>query len=155
VLTLPPRFTRSSTRSVTVTVELVLHSDQPERLVEELRAFVSEMRALPTVIDQPSTMDQAEVRICRLQRTVRRGEAPVDLTRREFDLLLYLAQHPRQVFTREQLLRNVWGSPFAGERTVDVHVTRLRRKTSLPVVDTVRGVGYRLGTGATVAVLAT
>jgi two-component system, OmpR family, response regulator len=69
------------------------------------------------------------------------------LTRREFDLLLYLAEHPRRVFSRVQLLQAVWGYDFnGGGRTVDVHVRRLRQKlgSTGPSISTVRGVGYRL-----------
>jgi two-component system, OmpR family, phosphate regulon response regulator PhoB len=76
---------------------------------------------------------------------------PVDLTAREFDLLAFLARHPRQVFTRAQLLQHVWGSAqgWQGEATVTEHVHRLRHKLGAgggrPIVQTVRGVGYRLG----------
>ena len=52
-----------------------------------------------------------------------------NLTPKEFDLLYYFAQHPKQVFSREQLLEHVWGYEFYGdERTVDVHIKRLRKK---------------------------
>ncbi len=80
-------------------------------------------------------------------RSVYRDRVPVHLTRREYDLFVFLARHPRRVFTRPQLLRQVWGyEPAAGERTVDVHVRRLRTKLEgyPPVIATVRGVGYRL-----------
>jgi DNA-binding response OmpR family regulator len=70
------------------------------------------------------------------------------LKRREFDLLVYFLRHPRQVLTRERLLRNVWGYESAGDtRTVDVHVRWLRAKiqpnTDDPSrIETVRGLGY-------------
>ena len=76
---------------------------------------------------------------------------PVDLTAKEFDLLAFLVRHPRQVFTRAQLLQHVWGSSkgWQGEATVTEHVHRLRQKLcpggdGRPIVATVRGVGYRL-----------
>ena len=76
---------------------------------------------------------------------------PVELTAKEFDLLAFLARHPRQVFTRAQLLQHVWGSArgWQGEATVTEHVHRLRHKLgragdARPIVQTVRGVGYRL-----------
>jgi two-component system, OmpR family, phosphate regulon response regulator PhoB len=75
----------------------------------------------------------------------------VDLTAKEFDLLAFLARHPRQVFTRAQLLQHVWGSAkgWQGEATVTEHVHRLRQKLGScgdgrPIVQTVRGVGYRM-----------
>jgi DNA-binding response OmpR family regulator len=93
------------------------------------------------------------VRIRARERTVLRAGARVELTRREFDLLLHLVKHPRQVFTRTQLLRVVWGDALSGDRTVDVHVARLRRKLAVPLLETVRGVGYRLSPTADLVLL--
>jgi len=70
----------------------------------------------------------------------------LDLTFKEFELLRFLASHPARVFTREQLLDEVWGDDyFGGTRTVDVHVRRLRAKLGEmeSLIGTVRGVGYR------------
>ena len=71
---------------------------------------------------------------------------PLDLTFKEFELLRFLAAHPSRVFTREQLLSEVWGYDyFGGTRTVDVHVRRLRAKLGdlESLIGTVRNVGYR------------
>ena len=83
--------------------------------------------------------------------TVKVSGEPVDLTRKEFDLLQALLRHPGQVLTRDQLLADVWGIDFAGEtRTVDVHVQTLRQKLATAdreassFIETVYGVGYRL-----------
>ncbi|MBC6315399.1 response regulator transcription factor [Listeria grandensis] len=69
------------------------------------------------------------------------------LTPKEFDLLYFLMKHPRQVFSREQLLEQVWGYQFYGdERTVDVHIKRLRQKIATeahPFLHTIWGVGYK------------
>lgn len=78
-------------------------------------------------------------------RAVYKGQSSVDLTRREFDLLLFLARHPRHVFSRPQLLQHVWSDAHTGERTVDVHIRRLRAKIGDDLITTLRGVGYRLG----------
>ena len=91
------------------------------------------------------------VSIMPLQRRVLRNGESVELRSREFDLLLFMACHAGQVFTRSQLIENVWGFDFDGEsRTVDVHIRLLREKLeedpSIPVLlQTVRNVGYRLG----------
>ena len=84
-------------------------------------------------------------------RDVTLDGSPVDLTAKEFDLLAFLIRHPRQVFTRAQLLQHVWGSArgWQGEATVTEHVHRLRHKLGAaaggrPIVQTVRGVGYRV-----------
>ena len=75
------------------------------------------------------------------------GGTPVELTRREFDLLRYLLEHKEKVVTRESLLDNVWGFDFVGEtNTVDVYIRFLRSKIDEPFgkkwIHTVRGVGY-------------
>ena len=70
---------------------------------------------------------------------------PVELTPREFDLLLWLVRHPRQVFTRARILDAVWGYDYEGDtRTVDIHIQRLRKKLHAEeVIVTVFGVGYK------------
>ncbi len=83
------------------------------------------------------------------QRSAERGGALLDLTAKEFDLLYFLARHPNQVFTRQQLLDQVWGYDYFGDAsTVTVHIHRLREKIE-PDPDhaihlkTVWGVGYK------------
>jgi two-component system response regulator MtrA len=85
------------------------------------------------------------------EHTVRRGDNEIVLTPLEFDLLLALARRPRQAFTREVLLEEVWGYRHASDtRLVNVHVQRLRSKIEKDperpeIIVTVRGVGYRAG----------
>lgn len=81
--------------------------------------------------------------------TVTLDGAPVALTAREFALLATLAQHPRRVFTRAQLLEQVWGDEYYDDHVVDVHIGNLRKKLDEDVahpryIATVRGVGYRM-----------
>ena len=78
-------------------------------------------------------------------RQVRIDARPVTVTRREFDLLEHLVRHPGIAFTRRQLLEAAWGHTFSGDRTVDVHIRRLRAKLgphSGPIT-TIHGYGYR------------
>ncbi|MHA6259140.1 winged helix-turn-helix domain-containing protein [Sporosarcina sp. CAU 1771] len=81
------------------------------------------------------------------REVLRDGEPIRNLTPKEFDLLSHFVQHPKQVFSRDQLLDNVWGYDFYGDdRTVDVHIKRLREKISTAehsYFHTVWGVGYR------------
>jgi DNA-binding response OmpR family regulator len=87
------------------------------------------------------------------RRTVTLGGTPVDLTAKEFDLLLYFASHPGRVFTRSQLLDAVWGYGHDGyEHTVNSHINRLRAKIEQDparprYVLTVWGVGYKFAEG--------
>jgi DNA-binding response OmpR family regulator len=81
-------------------------------------------------------------------RKVAVGGEPVHLTPTEFDLLRLLAGRPGAVFTREQLLAEVWGwRDASGTRTVDSHVRGLRRKLGADLIRTVHGVGYALEVG--------
>ena len=77
--------------------------------------------------------------------------SPVRLAYKEFELLKYLSQYPGRVFTRDQLLHEVWGYDYyGGTRTVDVHVRRLRAKLGPDyeqLIGTVRNVGYRFHAG--------
>jgi DNA-binding response OmpR family regulator len=82
-------------------------------------------------------------------RRASRDGAPLALTVREFDLLAFLMSHPGQAFTREQLMKQVWGWTFGDQSTVTVHVRRVREKveadpTKPTLIQTVWGVGYRL-----------
>lgn len=79
-------------------------------------------------------------------REVTRGGRLIQLTHREFDLLVHFLRHPRQVLTREMLLQTVWGYGFSGDtKVVDVYVGYLRQKLGEPrLIQTIRGVGYAL-----------
>lgn len=86
------------------------------------------------------------LRIDHAAREVFSDGREITMTAKEFDLLAFLAGHPRQVFTRAQLLERVWASAaeWQSEATVTEHVHRLRQKLGPRLVRTVRGVGYRL-----------
>src|SRR4029077_19149155 len=87
-----------------------------------------------------------DVEIAPAARRVTRGGGVVHLTPTEFDLLYRLASRPAVVFTREQLLSDVWGyGDGSGSRTVDSHVRGLRSKLGADVIRTVHGIGYAMG----------
>ncbi|MDQ3484643.1 MAG: response regulator transcription factor [Actinomycetota bacterium] len=94
-----------------------------------------------------SIIRSGDVEIDEASYTASLGGRSLDLTFKEFELLKYLAQHPGRVFSRQQLLHEVWGYDyFGGSRTVDVHVRRLRAKLGSEyeaLIGTVRNVGYR------------
>ncbi|WP_456400479.1 response regulator transcription factor [Mesoaciditoga sp.] len=70
----------------------------------------------------------------------------IDFAGKEFDLLKLFITHPSKVFTRDEILDRIWGKDFFGEfRTVDVHVSKIRKKLGDKIIKTVRGVGYKLG----------
>jgi DNA-binding response OmpR family regulator len=115
------------------------------RVKAVLRRSTEPIAALPA---SPSVIDVQELSIDIAAREARRDGVYLTLTAREFDLLAFLAGHPRQTFRREELLEHVWGYTYGDTSTVTVHVRRLREKIeevpSEPVhLVTVWGVGYR------------
>ena len=75
-----------------------------------------------------------------------KGKEETSLTKTEFELLKLLMENPNRVFTRDNLLNRVWGYDFAGEeKTVNIHIMNLRKKLGEDIIETIRGVGYRLG----------
>jgi DNA-binding response OmpR family regulator len=98
--------------------------------------------------DLPPPLVFGDLVIDQGRHEVTRGGEPVRLTPREFSLLATLASQPGRVFTRDQLLRQVWGDEYYGDHAVDVRVTHLRKKldddpAEPRYIETVRGVGYR------------
>ena len=96
---------------------------------------------------RPELLVDGDLTVDVAARVASAGGRPLALTIREFDLLAFLLAHPRQAFTRADLLEHVWGWTFGDQATVTVHVRRLREKLSSsgydPRVATVWGVGYR------------
>ncbi|WP_298454813.1 response regulator transcription factor [uncultured Cellulomonas sp.] len=126
--------------------DIVLEQASPAEVEARIR-LVIERSARETVQDAPQEISSGELTIDAGGYTARLRGRPLDLTYKEFELLKYLVQHPGRVFTRAQLLQEVWGYDYyGGTRTVDVHVRRLRAKLGLEheaLIGTVRNVGYR------------
>jgi len=122
----------------------------PRELVARVHALLRRVERAGAAAAKPDeTLYVAGVALDLATRRVRRDDDTVHLTPTEFDLLAHLAQAPARVFTREQLLADVWGyHDGAGARTVDSHVRALRRKLGNDVVRTVHGVGYAAGEAA-------
>ncbi|WP_250007311.1 winged helix-turn-helix domain-containing protein [Actinoplanes sp. M2I2] len=136
---------------VTVTISISGTGAGRDRVVAALRDFVD---AAGQGVSLAEPEGAGGLRLDPGARTAFRDGQPLDLSRLEYDLLLFLARHPRQVFSRSQLLAQVWGHTHTTNRTVDVHVSRLRTKLSDPeVVTTVYGLGYRLADEAAVTVV--
>ena len=120
----------------------------PGELVARVKAVLR--RTTATTEPTPAeTITAGDLRIDLATRRVLRGDASLDLTAKEFDLLAHMAAHPGRVYTRESLLHDVWGYDFYGDdSTVTVHVRRLREKLEPDpakprYLTTVWGVGYR------------
>ncbi len=126
--------------------DLLLDTAGPAEV--EARIRLARTRSPGTEEDDEGLIVAGDLTIDEVAYAVRLGPAAIDLTYKEFELLKHLAQHPGRVFTRAQLLQEVWGQDYyGGTRTVDVHVRRLRAKLGAEhdqLIDTIRGVGYRL-----------
>jgi two-component system alkaline phosphatase synthesis response regulator PhoP len=85
-----------------------------------------------------------DIVIDRSSYTVTLGEEKVNLPKKEFELLFFLAQNPGKVFSRDELLQNIWGSDvYVLARTVDVHIRKVREKIGEKYISTIKGVGYK------------
>ncbi len=128
--------------------DVLLDTAGPAETEARIRLAIGRLEALRIEADPTSgEIRSGEVIIDEKSYTAKvRGRA-LDLTFKEFELLKYLAQHPGSVFTRSQLLQEIWGYDyFGGTRTVDVHIRRLRSKLGPEfesIIGTVRNVGYR------------
>jgi DNA-binding response OmpR family regulator len=122
--------------------DIILHSAGPAEIEVRIRLAIANYRAekeVGSIVSSGVVIDESSY-------SAKVHGKPLDLTYKEFELLKFLAQHPGRVFSRDQLLSEVWGYDyFGGSRTVDVHIRRLRAKLGdlESLISTVRNVGYR------------
>jgi hypothetical protein len=161
-----PGRSRATAAERPLTVTISIDGGGPEgrdRILAALRELVEAVGGDPVVaLSAPVTRGNGEpggagpgiVNLDPKPRAAFRDGAVLDLSRLEYDLLLFFAENPRQVFSRAQLLERVWGHVHTGARTVDVHISRLRNKLDdHELITTVYGVGYRLADDAPIHVL--
>ncbi|MBV9096420.1 MAG: response regulator transcription factor [Frankiaceae bacterium] len=127
--------------------DVVLDTAGPAEVEARLRLALGRTEAASAPAERSEEIRSGDLSIDESTYQAKVGNDPLDLTFKEFELLKYLAQHPGRVFTRAQLLQEVWGYDyFGGTRTVDVHVRRLRAKLGPEregLIGTVRNVGYK------------
>ena len=114
------------------------------------RVFVSRVKALlrrykeEHVEVESTIIDAGEYIIDREKYVVIKDGQEISLPRKEFELLNLLVSRPNKVFSREEILAGVWGSDvIVGDRTIDVHVRKIREKLQTPSIKTIKGVGYK------------
>jgi len=128
--------------------DVLLDTAGPAEVEARIRLALGRLAAIDVGVQERTTeIRTGDLSIDESTYQARVGGRMLDLTFKEFELLKYLAQHPGRVFTRSQLLQEVWGYDyFGGTRTVDVHVRRLRAKLGPEreaLIGTVRNVGYK------------
>jgi DNA-binding response OmpR family regulator len=127
--------------------DIILDSAGPAEIDARVRLAI----ARPALQNKDDRIHASGIVIDEASYSAKVHNRPMDLTFKEFELLKFLVQHPGRVFTREQLLSEVWGYDyFGGTRTVDVHIRRLRAKLGdlESLIGTVRNVGYRFSPDA-------
>jgi DNA-binding response OmpR family regulator len=126
--------------------DVLLVDASPAEIEVRIRLATTKVEA-STSLESSNEIKAGELSIDESSYSAKLRGRTLDLTFKEFELLKFLAQHPGRVFSRDQLLREVWGYDyFGGTRTVDVHVRRLRAKLGPEnenLIGTVRNVGYR------------
>ena len=129
--------------------DYVVKPFSPQELVSRVRAVLRRLGREQAEPESKRSLSFEDLAIDPLSRVVTVNDSPIELTAKEFDMLHLLARHPKQVFTREQLLERVWGgAQYIDPGTVTVHVRRLREKIELDPSNptrllTVWGVGYK------------
>jgi len=128
--------------------DVILHDAGPAEVEARLRLVTGRLRQVRgNDAEMHHLISSGGLQIDEAAYTAKLEGRSLDLTFKEFELVKFLAQHPGRVFTRQQLLQEVWGYDyFGGTRTVDVHVRRLRAKLGTDheqLIGTVRNVGYR------------
>lgn len=114
------------------------------------RVFLSRVKALLRRSDRNDPIEESEVinvgdlMIDREKVSVRKGEAVIELAKKEFELLYLLVSKPGKVFSREEIFNKVWGTDvIVGNRTIDVHIRKLREKIGDKYIKTIKGIGYK------------
>jgi len=114
---------------------------KPRALMSRISAI---FRRSKKEVDQSDKILAGDLNIDKQSYTVKRNEEEFSLPKKEFELLFFLAQHPGKVFSRDELLYNIWGTDvYVLARTVDVHVRKVREKIGDGYITTIKGVGYK------------
>ncbi|QNG59219.1 response regulator transcription factor [Bacillus sp. PAMC26568] len=121
---------------------------QIEELLARIRVCLRRNKPSQTSAEE-GVWKASDLSVNEKTREVRRGACEIDLTPREFDLLVFLMSHKNQVLNREQILTHVWGFDYFGDtNVVDVYIRYLRKKIDSdfehPLIQTIRGVGYSI-----------
>ncbi|MGO4986484.1 response regulator transcription factor [Streptococcus alactolyticus] len=121
---------------------------KPFGMMEMISRIKAVLRRTQSHVQEDKTLTIGSISLDVQNYTVKKDNKVIHLTLKEFELFALLMKNPNRVFTRQELLNQVWGEHFVGEtRTVDVHIGTLRTKLgdASHLIKTIRGVGYRLG----------
>lgn len=115
---------------------------KPKVLISRIKALLRRYKKPEVTVEQ---IHLKNITIDRQRYLIIKDGREISLPKKEFELLLLLASTPNKVFTREEIFSNVWGNDvIVGDRTIDVHVRKIREKLGLDAITTIKGVGYKM-----------
>ncbi len=114
----------------------------PKVLLSRIKALLKRYKS---ITEEDETLTFGEYRIDTTEYVVYKGNKPLTLPKKQFEILRLLASKPNHVFTRENIFEKIWGNDvIVGSRTIDVHVRKIREKTGIENIKTIKGIGYKL-----------
>ncbi len=121
--------------------DYIIKPIKPRALLSRIQASFRRQKILNQSDDVIKIMN---LEIDKTSYTIKIDDQQISLPKKEFELLYFLAQHPNRVFSRDELLRSIWGADiYVLARTVDVHIRKVREKIGNDYITTVKGVGYK------------
>ena len=117
---------------------------RPRVLTSRISALLRRYSNVPTDSEDNDIIKIADLNIDKTRVLVYKGEEEIVLAKKEFELLYLLASKPGKVFTREEIFKVVWGNDvIVGNRTIDVHIRKIREKVGEDYIKTIKGIGYK------------
>jgi two-component system, OmpR family, alkaline phosphatase synthesis response regulator PhoP len=117
---------------------------RPRVFLSRIKALLRRLERADGAPEVDTVIRVADLAIDRERVSVTRGEEEIELAKKEFELLSLLASKPGKVFTREEIFNKVWGTDvIVGNRTIDVHIRKLREKVGEDYIKTIKGIGYK------------
>jgi two-component system alkaline phosphatase synthesis response regulator PhoP len=117
---------------------------RPRVFLSRIKALLRRSERREEEREEPNTLSIGDLIIDRDRVTVTKGEEVIELAKKEFELLYLLVSKPGKVFSREEIFNKVWGTDvIVGNRTIDVHIRKLREKIGDHYIKTIKGIGYK------------
>ncbi len=124
--------------------DFVVKPVNPKVLIKRVEALLRRDKSFSKTEKEKSIIDLGVIKIDKDQFIVWKNDKQIILPRKEFKLLELLASKPGKVFHRDEIYDEVWGDSYVGERTIDVHIRKLRDKIGDDIIKTVKGIGYKI-----------
>jgi two-component system alkaline phosphatase synthesis response regulator PhoP len=117
---------------------------RPKVFISRIKALLRRSERQPEYMDERGLIQMGDLTIDKERVSVSKAGSAVELAKKEFELLLLLASKPGKVFSREEIFNKVWGTDvIVGNRTIDVHIRKLREKIGEDYIKTIKGIGYK------------